>query len=404
MELNRLEELGRRAGETIDEELAARDDLARVRARLEGRVRARRKVPKLAYLAPIAAAAALLIALFALQRRPLTVTVSGEPSAVGAFVAASATPLPIRFNDGTELVVQPHAHVRVASVSHAGARVVLERGTASARVVHRANADWHVAAGPFDVHVVGTRFDASWDPTGEVFRLELHEGAVVVSGGLLDRGARVSAGETLRIDVRAGRMDLVKTSKLTAAASVEPAPAVSASVEPAPPAPHAAPSMSAASSASAPPRTWQPLAASGKYNAALELAKQVGFGHECDHAGAADVVLLGDVARLAGDVPRAQEAYRAVRRRFPKTGYASTAAFSLGRLAFERQHAYAEAATWFETALREGGPFARDAAGRLIEAKKAAGDLAGAKVAARNYLDRWPNGPHAALARGLHSE
>ncbi len=403
MELNRLEKLGRRVGETIEEELSERDELARVRARLEGRVRARRKVPALAYLAPIAAAAALLLAFFVFQRRHLTVTVGGEPSAVGVFVAATAAPMPIRFNDGTEIAVMPHAHARLVSVSHSGARVVLERGTVAARVVHRANADWHVAAGPFDVHVVGTRFDASWDPALEVFRLDLHEGAVVVSGGLLDRGSRVSAGETLRIDVRAGRMDLVKTSTLTSAPSAEPAPPPSPSsstVESAPPAPatHAAPS------ASVPARTWQPLAASGKYNAALELAKQVGFGHECDHAGPADVLLLGDVARLAGDVPRAQEAYRAVRRRFPKSAHASTAAFSLGRLAFERQHAYAEAVTWFETALREGGPFARDAAGRLIEAKKAAGDLAGAKVAARNYLDRWPTGPHAALARGLHSE
>jgi transmembrane sensor len=223
---------------------------------------------------------------------------------------------------------------------------------------------------------------------------------VIVSGGLLDRGSRVSAGETLKIDVRAGRMDLVKTSTLATVTSAAPAPPPPTAEPPivTPASPHAAPSAPVL------PRTWQPLAASGKYNAALELAKQGGFTRECDHAAAADVVLLGDVARLAGDVSRAQEAYRAVRRRFPKTAHASTAAFSLGRIAFEKQHAYAEAATWFETALREGGPFARDAAGRLIEARKAGGDVAGAKAAARSYLERWPTGPHAALARGLTSE
>jgi TolA-binding protein len=329
-------------------------------------------------------------------------TVAGAPAAEGAFVAANDAALPIHFGDGTDIVVQPHGHARVLSIAHRGARLVLERGTVAARVVHTGSAEWHVAAGPFDVHVVGTQFDATWDPDVQVFRLDLLEGAVVVSGGLLDRGTRVSTGETLRIDVRAGRMELVPTASLAAVTVAPKTPEIAPPIE-------LPPQTLASSNAPAPqvahaPRPWQPLATAGKYNAALELAKQVGFTHECDQASAADVLLLGDVARLAGDVPRAQEAYRAVRRRFAKTGFASSAAFALGRIAFERSHAYAEAATWFETATREGGPFARDAAGRLIEARKAGGDLAGAKAAARAYLDRWPSGPHAALAKEVSSE
>jgi transmembrane sensor len=392
-ELKRLEKLG----PTIDAELNARDELSEVRKRLEGRVRTKKRVSLLAIAAPIAAAAAIILAVF-VMRRPLTMTVSDMPATVGTFIAADAAPVPIRFNDGTEIAVQPNARARVVAVSHKGARLVLERGTVAARVIHRDNAEWHVAAGPFDVHVIGTKFEASWDPAAETFRIDLLEGAVMVSGGMLDRGSRVSAGETLRIDVRAGRMDLVKTSTLATAPTSDPVQEVpTVKIDP-PSAPTQAPSTTTS------PRLWQSLANSGKYNAALEAAKQAGFGHECEHGSAADVLQLGDVARLAGDVPRAQDAYRAVRKRFPKTGYASTAAFSLGRVAFERQHAYAEAATWFETALREGGPFARDAAGRLIEAKKAGGDMTGAKAAARNYLDRWPTGPHATLAKGLVSE
>lgn len=389
-ELKRLEKLG----PTIDAELQSRDDLTDVRKRLEGRVREKKRVPMLAVLAPIAAAAAIVLAFFVL-RRPLTITVSDSPATAGTFVAADAAPVPIRFNDGTEISVQPNARARVVAVTHDGARVVLERGAVNAHVIHRANADWHVAAGPFDVHVVGTKFSASWDPTSEVFRIDLIEGAVVVSGGMLNGGSRVVGGETLKIDVRGGHMDLVKTSSLTAAAPAnEPVQEIAPTkIDP----PPAAPTTPAA-------RVWQPLATSGKYNAALEAAKQLGFTHECEHGTAGDVLLLGDTARLAGDVPHAQEAYRAVRKRFPKSGPASTAAFALGRIAFEKQHAYGEAATWFETAYREGGPFARDAAGRLIEAKKAAGDLDGARAAARTYLDRWPTGPHATLARGLVSE
>jgi outer membrane protein assembly factor BamD (BamD/ComL family) len=47
------------------------------------------------------------------------------------------------------------------------------------------------------------------------------------------------------------------------------------------------------------------------------------------------------------------------------------------------------------------GGFAREAAGRLIEAHRAAGNRAAAQTAARSYLTRYPNGPHAELARSL---
>jgi outer membrane protein assembly factor BamD (BamD/ComL family) len=63
--------------------------------------------------------------------------------------------------------------------------------------------------------------------------------------------------------------------------------------------------------------------------------------------------------------------------------------------------AYRGAATWFETYLRErpDGRFAREAAGRLIEAYQQSEDEDRAREAAREYLRRYPEGPHSALAR-----
>jgi hypothetical protein len=66
-----------------------------------------------------------------------------------------------------------------------------------------------------------------------------------------------------------------------------------------------------------------------------------------------------------------------------------------------KRRAHGEAARWFEVYLRERprGDLAREAAGRLIEARLGARDRPAARAAARAYLARYPDGPHAALAR-----
>jgi hypothetical protein len=113
--------------------------------------------------------------------------------------------------------------------------------------------------------------------------------------------------------------------------------------------------------------------------------------------------MLGDVARLAGQPARATEAFDALRARHPDDRRAADAAFMLGRIAFDARADYAGAARWFDRYAIEApsGTYAREAAGRAIEAHKRAGDLAGARDRAQSYLARWPEGPHAALARTL---
>jgi TolA-binding protein len=82
---------------------------------------------------------------------------------------------------------------------------------------------------------------------------------------------------------------------------------------------------------------------------------------------------------------------------------AATAAFTLGRVAFEKQHAYAEAADWFETYLREqpSGPLMGDSFGRLMEARLRSGDHTAARTSAQQYLRRFPEGPYSSEARGI---
>ena len=124
------------------------------------------------------------------------------------------------------------------------------------------------------------------------------------------------------------------------------------------------------------------------------------FGAACGELSAADVMLLGDVARLAGDATRAEQAYGHALARFPKL---DRPAFALGVMAFEARRDDRAAATWFTRYLREHptGPLATEASGRLLEALQRGGETARARAAATTYLRQHPDGPHAALARSL---
>src|SRR5207302_8194700 len=65
-------------------------------------------------------------------------------------------------------------------------------------VVHHAASNWTFVAGPFEVRVIGTRFDLSWDPLAEEIDLRLREGSVEVRSPLADGPIVVRAGQRFR--------------------------------------------------------------------------------------------------------------------------------------------------------------------------------------------------------------
>jgi transmembrane sensor len=148
---------------------------------------------------------------------------------------------------------------------------------------------------------------------------------------------------------------------------------------------------------------WRDFAKRGALREAFASAEAAGFARTCASATPAELLLLGDGARLSGKPDRAVEALLTLRRRYPSDPRRAAAAFSLGKVSFDQRGAYEQAAEWFATSLREApsGPLAREASGRLIEALRRADDSAGARRAARDYLSRYPEGPHADLARSL---
>jgi transmembrane sensor len=359
----------------------------------------------------VPAAAALAVA-WHLHSSTLTYTAgtSRSNASVGSWLAAPADgELALHFSDQSTVTLGQASHGRVVDLRAREVKLLLESGRVSVTVIHNQNRNWHLRAGPFDVAVTGTRFDVGWSPEREQFFVHTLEGKVEVTGEQF--GARaVSAGETLRAERLDGRWRFTETdvpanqpaalapSSRSAAVSAQPAAVESSNttspsnVKRTPPLPSA--------------QSWRELAAAGQYHAALEQAESDGFEGLCQRSNLADLLALSEAARFAGRVDRARLALTSLRERFRGEPAASVATFTLGRMAFDSSRDYLGAAKWFRTYLAEqpGGSLAREAMGRLVESLERGGDHTSAKIAARDYLSRYPDGPQARLAQQVVGE
>lgn len=356
----------------------------------------------LTFLAPLAAAALWVFWI----SRPISFSVNDSTSArLGDLVeVASPEPVPLRFSEGSSLVLQQGSRARVLAADANGARVLLEAGEAEVSIKHRVGqkARWHVEAGPFRVLVTGTRFHLGWSPAAQAFKLDLHEGSVVVSSSrCLERERVLRAGEVLQLSCATAANT---PPSLPPAASAAPAPTLAASSFDGQSAPSAKPVAPHAKleEAIALDAFRAPLAA-GRFAEALALAERADFNRVIASANQSDLLQLADAARLSGRSDRAAAALQALRRRFAGSSEAAFAAFSLGRIAFDQRQDYADASRWFAAYLAEqpSGPLMGDAFGRLLEARERAGDHAGAVSDAERYLRRFPQGPYAAEARRI---
>lgn len=418
--LTPLESLGRRAAEALDVHAAARqlavDRAGReyLAAVLQGRARSRFRLGALALAAALSALLLGIGAFVHVRTRPLAFTAGERPGVLETWVAApSERAVPLRFSDGTLLRLEPASRARVVAVDARGATLTLESGSLYADVVHSGQSRWRVIAGPLTVRVTGTRFDVRWSAGSEEFSVTVREGSVAISGAVVGAERPVRAGETLRVFVGERRLELASTATLAPSAPLaKPAGAVppAATNDAETPAPAVAPAETrpgasgvAGPSASARTPGWRELARSGSLRDAFAVAEAEGFDAACQSASPAELLQLGDGARLSGKPARAKQALTRLRSAFPGDSRRAAAAFALGKVAFDQTRAYAEAAEWFATSMREqpGGSLVREAAGRLIEARRRAGDAAGARSASESYLARYPNGPHAELARSL---
>lgn len=391
-----------------------------------------------------AALAAAAVALIWLRELPLETphqVLSVQLSDTGADVdlgqyvhVPPAKEVGLDFSDGSHIAVAEHSRVRLTGLRMNGADVSLESGLMRVNVKHRAETSWHISAGPFGVHVIGTRFDVRWKPEDDNFELTLHEGKVELSGCAFSAGYRMLAGQTVRTACKDGRFSMspIAGSAVAAAGSgsvesfaaaeqaaaqeVVPTelPAAQPEVQTVPEAPKPVTparrersaldkAEGARRDAAAARPEFAAAARAGRYVEALRVAKAAGLEQACARASARELSLLATAARYAQDTVTEAYALRLLRDRFRGTKDASLAAFALGRIEFDNHGAYAKAAEWFRTYLREQprGDLTREALGRLLEATQHVGERAQVRELAGRYLSDYPDGPHAGLAQRL---
>lgn len=338
--------------------------------------------------------------------RPLAYEVTGNAASASSYVVASLdSSATVRFSDGSDVVAVPGSQLRVEDTWNDGARLLVERGTATAHVKHQARSRWLFVAGPFEVHVTGTKFGMAWDPVKEEIDVTMYEGSVEIDSPIGPSRYSLRAGHRFHASVLEGtvKMDGVRSPTTEKANPAIPAPVMSGAATSAPgDGAEATTVPTAPAIAVQRPEAWPDLVRRGAFDRVVSAAKDRGLADCGASCSAADLRALGDAARYVGDVDTATRSLLALRSRFSGTRNASAAAFLLGRTS-ESKGDVQGADRWYRTYLDEAshGEFAADAlAARMRTSVALDGPSAGAAVA-REYLVRYPNGVHAATARKL---
>jgi hypothetical protein len=369
-----------------------RERLVGIAATRKYRRTARARVFSALALAAVVAAA---IAVW-LRPRPLRYEVEGGAVLESPYVSApEEAPVDVRFSDGSDVRAEAGSRLRVDATYSHGARVLLEKGGTSSHVVHHNMSNWTFVAGPFEVRVIGTRFDLSWDPVAGEIDLRLREGSVEVASPLAGAPILVRAGQRFVATMSERRMvvtDADAPDALTETA--QPAPPVDGARAPSPsPAPTAAKQTQR--------REWQEMFIHGEYESVVAAATARGIEACLTSCSAADLRSLADAARYTGRSDLADRTLRALRKRFAGSSQSAAAAFLLGRTHESQSPAAGE--RWYETYLSEApdGEFAAEALAGKMRIIASTSGTAAAKPLALEYLRRYPQGVQAKAARRI---
>ena len=340
MERERAERL-RRATEPAWDELREQRLLSRIVAETgRGAVQARPRSKRVWYVL-LAAAAAVLLGVFALPRLRSTTVATPAP-----VTPASADGAKLTLVDGSVASLRADAQVRVDEQSPRKVELTQLGGQVHYDVTHDVTRPFRVHVGNVIVSVHGTRFVVT--ASADAVEVRVEQGVVGVNDGARER--EVSAGETLIVPARLG----VVTPPADASDSI-------------------APIVGAASA----PKTAA-VANDAPVTAATLLAR-------------------ADEARLRGNIGDAAVALRQMLAQFPGDPRIPSAAFTLGKLE-RRLGRPADSARAFARCrtAAPSGALAMDALAEEALAWSAAGQTKAAHDAAQRYLAANPSGAYAA--------
>lgn len=358
---------------------------------------------RLVYALAIVATVIAFVVISRKPQRPIAWHVEGADVGAQGYVSITPAgpPAHLVFDDGSDVALAPGSRGRVAATSATGAEVVLEQGRARVRVQQRAKTAWTIDAGPYAVRAAGAELLVAWAADAETLDVWMQSGTASVAGPVVGGALALAAGQHVTARVREGT---VQIDAAAAPADATPVPSTTASgADVAPSASGAPVEAPAAPSAAVVAPSWPKLVAAGDYARVLRDADAEGIAHATGARPLADLRALGDAARYAGRPDVAKRAYAAIRARFPASGEARTAAFLIGRVEEEQDHAAAGALRWYDTYLAEApaGAFAGDALGRKMVIVSRTQGRDAARPLADRYLQRFPSGPYTAAARDL---
>ena len=329
-------------------------------------------------LLPAVAAVSVSAAVLALSyKHPLEYEITGAASVAGGEIRAGIAGASVVFSDGSTVVGRPDSILNLGIVGQQAALTRLVRGALSVSVHHDERADWRFLAGPYELRVVGTRFDLTWEPEGSLLTIAMREGSVRVTGpGHFDQ--TLVAGEILR------------------KSGVEVKPALTA-VRPGGEA-HKEPSARGVP----PEDDWPELAARGRFAEVVEAAEREGVDGTLANHGVVELKALAQAARYTGKTTLALRSWTSIRERFPGHAEARSAAFFLGRI-YDELDQMAPAEAWLDTYLAEapGGIYASEALGRRLGLAKRYGQHPDVERLASRYLATFPTGAYARSARDI---
>jgi ferric-dicitrate binding protein FerR (iron transport regulator) len=396
----------------------ARPAGARARRGREGR-----RLPLLPWVAGFSAAGVVallgILGYRALSVEPLRYTVEGSATRAGNAIAAAPHALSrLLFSDESRVVLDASTRLTVDGVDAHGAHIGLLDGAIEVFVKPRTNGSWWFSAGPFSVRVKGTSFRLAFASSGGRLRLQVSSGQVEVLAPPA-RAVAVGAGKSLELFATPPQSTGFPAP--TAATSDHEDTAAAPEVGPAPSQPRAVAdsprrrvsAQAAGEPAALPggvsgvaPRTtsslpWTQWLGQGKFTQVVTDAEERGVDQVIAQASPADLAALADAARYTKRYSLSRRVLLAMRSRFAASESANDAAFFLGRLA-EATAGAESALAWYDIYLQEAprGLYTKEAMGREMRLR-AASSPERARRLARQYLERFPQGPEAELAKSL---
>jgi TolA-binding protein len=303
-------------------------------------------------------------------------------------IRTDSQPATLSFSDDSYIQIEPHSTLSVNVVGANKAVTRLSNGKLHVRVKHDARTDWRFLAGPYELRVVGTRFELAWDPTPERLSVVMYEGELLVSGPN-ERTRSLRAGEKLTLE-----KPVAVAEKATESAVLDaPAPLVTESGKV---------DSSGNKGQTGASLSWSQLVAKGRFDEVVQAAEAIGVDAALQRRDASDLHALAQAARYAGHGELALRTWQSMRQRFAGQSVASQAAFFLGR-SFDEQGQGTLALKWLDVYLAEApsGVYAADALGRKLSLVQRREGVERAKVVAREYLKRFPSGSYAKTARDM---